>query len=155
MREANRGKLTDMSIVDVSLISGNKHIDSRGIVSFFNDFKMSNVMRFYVVEHPNMNIVRAWQGHRHEQKWFYVVCGAFSVAVIKPDDWNEPSKDLKPNFFYLQASKPELLHIPGGYVTGFNSLEKNSKMIVYSDSTVEESQKDDYRFEMDTWFGGW
>ncbi len=58
-------------------IKGGRHIDERGTLTFFNNFDMSPVKRFYVIDHPDTTIVRAWQGHKVEQKWFYVVCRQF------------------------------------------------------------------------------
>lgn len=140
-----------MSLKDISLISGGFHTDQRGALSFFNDFDMSNVKRFYIIEHPDTNIIRAWQGHRHEQKWFSVISGAFKMAVIKPDDWQHPSKDLMPEIYTLSADNPQVLHVPSGYATGFRALAEHSKLLVFSDATLQDSMKDDYRFDKDYW----
>ncbi len=136
----------------VSIIAGGIHSDARGTIFFINDFDMSAVKRMYMIEHPDASIVRAWQGHKLEQKWFVVTAGSFKVALIAPDNWNEPSKDLPVQEFTLSASEPSVLHIPGGYLNGFKALEPNSKITVFSDATVEESKADDYRFEKDKWF---
>jgi hypothetical protein len=54
-----------------NLIRGDVHQDQRGVLRFFNDFDMSLVKRFYISENADSSIVRAWQGHQKEQKWFY------------------------------------------------------------------------------------
>jgi dTDP-4-dehydrorhamnose 3,5-epimerase len=137
------------------IIHGGKYIDERGELFFFNNLDMDAVRRFYTIKHRSTSIIRAWQGHRHEEKWFHVQVGAFKIVVVKPDDWKRPSNEGDKFFFYLSAKEPEVLHIPQSYVTGFCALEKNSIMNVYSNATVEESQKDDYRFEVTTWPVNW
>jgi len=134
-----------------TFISGGIHTDKRGILSFVNDFDMEAVRRMYLIEHPDTAIIRAWQGHQIEQKWFLVVQGSFKIAVVQPDNWLQPSKKRVPEIFILSADKPGVLHIPGGYATGFSATEAGSKMMVFSDATIEESKKDDYRFEADYW----
>ena len=37
-------------------------------------------------------------------------------------------------------------------MTGFKALEANSKMMVFSSFTVEESSNDNYRFDKDKWY---
>lgn len=138
------------------LITGGLHTDSRGTISFINDFDLSAVKRMYMIEHSDTSTVRAWQGHKVEQKWFVVTAGSFKVGLIAPDNWNEPSDILPVQEFTLYAGEPSVLHIPGGYLNGFKALEPNSKMTVFSDATVEESKADDYRFDKDKWvIGDW
>jgi len=134
-----------------SLIVGGQHIDERGALSFFNDFDMAKIKRFYIVEHCNRSVFRAWQGHQYEQKWFSVLLGAFQLAIVKPDIWEVPSKQIVPTAYRLSERVHQILHVPGGYVTGFCALESNSKMIVFSDKTLEESKLDDFRFDSNYW----
>jgi len=54
--------------------------------------------------------------------------------------------------FELNAAKPGVLHIPGGYASGFRALVPNSRMIVYSDMNLEDSKLDDLRFDKSFWF---
>lgn len=133
------------------LFQAEQHMDERGILSFFNQLDISQVKRFYVIEHPDTKIIRAWQGHRVEQKWFCVIKGIFSLATIKPDDWTTPSKDLKPVSRFLSSKELKILHVPGGFATGFRALEANSKMLIFSNATLEESKRDDYRFDKEWW----
>jgi len=139
----------------VSYVAGGKFADERGTVSFFNDFKMDAVKRFYIIEPINTDTIRAWQGHRHEKKWFYVTTGSFRVAIIKPNDWQNPSRDLKPMVFGLSSLESMLLFVPAGHVTGFRALEKGSKLIVFSDKTLDESKDDDFRFDVKMWADVW
>ena len=55
--------------------------------------------------------------------------------------WESPDGSRIPTFM-----------IPGGYANGFRALEPHSKLIVFSNFTVEESSSDDYRFSKELWF---
>ncbi|MEO5832339.1 MAG: hypothetical protein ABIR83_03080, partial [Nakamurella sp.] len=70
------------------IIQGGEHEDARGRLTFFNDFDMKAVRRFYVIEHPDTAIVRAWQAHKKEQKWFYVTAGSFKIFAFPGDGIN-------------------------------------------------------------------
>lgn len=133
------------------LIVGGNHVDHRGALSFANDFNMDEVKRFYTIGHPDTATVRAWQGHKKEKKWFYVVSGSFHILVVKPDDWKTPSLDLDPDKFLLNEQSSEVLYVPAGYATGLKAAEINSKIIVFSDFTVEQSSNDNYRFDPELW----
>ena len=134
------------------LIRGGQHTDERGTLTFFNDFDLKIVKRFYVIDHPDTTVVRAWQAHKAEQKWFYVIAGKFKVVIVQPDNWEHPSNDLEVYEYTLKSEEAHILHIPGGVANGFKALQPNSKMIVFSDFTVEESSNDSYRFQNEVWY---
>lgn len=138
-----------MTIPD--LIKGDVFTDHRGSLSFVNDFDMSVVKRFYTIEHPEISVVRAWQGHQIEQKWFYVTKGRFLMAWVKPDNWESPSKDLVVETVVLDATESSVLHIPAGHANGFKALDPNSKIIVFSDRSLEDAKDDNYRFDASLW----
>jgi len=135
-----------------AFITGGMHHDHRGTISFINDFHLNDVKRLYAIEPAAPSVVRAWQGHKEEQKWFYAVAGSFKVVVVKIDDWNTPSAQPDIFQFDLSASNPEILRIPGGYANGFMAMEENSKIIIFSDFTVQQSMNDEHRFDQDLWF---
>lgn len=135
-----------------NIIQGGTYEDQRGRLIFFNEFDMSPVKRFYVIEHPNIETVRAWQGHKIEQKWFYVISGSFKIALVQPDDWQNPSKSLKPEEYLLKAEQNKVLHIPGGWASGFRALESDSRLIIFSDFPITEAGKDDFRFDRNLWY---
>jgi len=137
--------------MSTKIIQGNNHTDHRGTVSFVNDFDMNPVRRFYTICHPDTSIVRAWQGHMVESKYFHVIRGSFKMAVIKPDNWESPSKELPREIYKLTDKNSEILQVPGGYITGFKAQEPDSIMIVFSDKSLSESIDDDYRFPLDYW----
>jgi len=136
----------------IQLIEGGKHSDERGTIAFINDFDLTNIVRFYRISHPSISIVRAWQGHQKESKWFHCNRGSFLIKLMKIDNWEEPSRDLVPQVFELKSSQSQVLYIPPGYASGFKALEKDSSILVFSDLTTEESKEDDFRFEKNYWF---
>ena len=135
-----------------ALITGGTYEDNRGILTYFNEFDLTPIKRLYILEHPDTSVTRAWQGHQHENKWFHVVTGLFKVVLVQPDNWNSPSPDLSHQEFVLCAVDNQVLHVPGGYATGFKAIEPDSKMLVFSNFSVEESQEDDFRFDNDKWY---
>lgn len=133
-------------------IEGEKHIDHRGCLHYFNQLDLQPIKRQYSLEHPDTHIIRAWQGHRFEQKWFQVTSGSFKVVITEPDDWEQPSEDLEYRDYILSAYDGFVLHVPGGLATGFKALEPDSKILVFSDFTLAESALDDYRFPGHLWY---
>lgn len=134
-----------------TIIQGGIHQDERGKLSFVNDFDLTQVKRYYIIEHHDINVIRAWQGHKKEQKWFQVIGGSFQIALVQPDNWENPSDNLKVEKIILNANNNQVLHIPGNFANGFKALEENSKMIVFSDFTIEESTNDNFRFDNNKW----
>lgn len=120
------------------IIGGNRHVDQRGSIAFVNDFDMSQVRRFYSIQ-PAVGLIRAWQGHKLENKWFHVIKGSFRVKLRALE-----SKKFVGEF-KLNAERPEVLIIPKGVYNGFEALEEDSVLMVFSDASLEQSIKDDYR----------
>ncbi len=133
------------------LTKGNIHTDERGTLSFVNEFNLQQTKRFYTVTHPDVNIIRAWQGHKIETKHFFVTKGSFLFGWVKPDNWETPLGNLIITKQVLSANEPCVLTIHAGYANGFKALEENSTVIVFSDCTLEESTGDMYRFHQNTW----
>jgi len=131
----------------VRLIEGNSFSDHRGIIRFVNDFNFDGIKRFYTIQHKDTKTIRAWQGHKLETKYFYVAKGSFLIGIIKIDDWEQPSKDIKIQHTILSDSKSELLMIPSGNANGFKTIEPDSILVVFSDKTLEESKADDFRWD--------
>ncbi|QXP60671.1 WxcM-like domain-containing protein [Olleya sp. HaHaR_3_96] len=133
------------------LIDGDIFSDARGTLQFVNDFNLSSIKRVYFIIHPKTETIRAWQGHKIESRWFYCVKGSFSIKLVKIDDWDNPSDNCKIFEFDLEENTPQVLFIPNGYANGFSALEKNSKLMIMSDYTLNEVQDDNYRFESTKW----
>lgn len=139
-------------MVRSKIITGGTHTDDRGTLTFFNNFDMKRIRRFYQIEHQELNIIRAWQAHQIEQKWFYVIQGSFKVVLVQPDNWTNPSTDLAFEEFILKSGDNQILHIPGGFANGFQAMEPHSKLIVFSNFSMKEAGTDDFRFDKDLWY---
>lgn len=133
------------------IISGSRHTDARGTLCFNNDFDASAIKRIYVIEN-NGDFIRAWQGHKIEQRWFSAIKGSFKIQLIKIDHWEQPSKKLEKLTFTVNADTLEVLHVPQGYVSSIQSLEEGSKLLVMADYLLGEV-KDEYRFDADYFIG--
>ncbi len=134
-----------------NLIEGGKHVDERGKLEFFNDFDMSPIKRVYFITHFDTDVVRAWQGHTIESRWFYCVKGSFIVKLVEIDNWEEPSDSLKVYEYKLIADKQQILYIPNGFANGFKALEDNSKLMIMSNYGFNEIENDQIRFDQNKW----
>ena len=137
-----------------NLIIGNNFCDQRGLLLYFNEFDLTPIKRFYIIEHFVVDVIRAWQGHKLETKWFHVMEGEFIIRIFKPDDWLNPSNVQKIETFLIKKNEMVILKIPRGYINGFKAALPNSKLLVFSDATVSESNADNYRFDkslLNTW----
>jgi dTDP-4-dehydrorhamnose 3,5-epimerase-like enzyme len=130
------------------IISGNCHSDQRGSLFYNNDFDASVIKRIYVLENQNNSFIRGWQGHKVEQRWFSAIIGSFKIQLIEIDNWGNPSKDLKPVTFIINAGKLNVLHVPQGYISSIQSIDEGSKLLVLADYLLGEVQ-DEYRFDID------
>lgn len=136
----------------IQLIQGGVFEDNRGKVVFANDFDLTPIQRLYHIHHPDTEVVRAWQGHKVESKWFHCIKGSFDIKLAAIDDWQTPSKDLEINSVQLSTDNSQVLFIPGGYANGFKALTPDSILMVFSNMDVPASKADDYRFDKD-YFG--
>jgi dTDP-4-dehydrorhamnose 3,5-epimerase-like enzyme len=137
--------------MEPKIIEGNFFSDFRGSISFVNDFKFTDIARFYVITNSEENPIRAWQGHKLDAKNFYCVQGSFRVSFVKIDNWEHPSKQLKVESVVLKAEKSKVLHIPFGYANAVESLEKDSKLISFCTLPLDQAPNDDVRFEPSYW----
>lgn len=135
----------------MEIIKGGVFKDRRGAMQFVNDFLFDEIKRFYIITHPDQYVIRAWQGHKIEEKYFFVLNGVFTFAWVKIDCWENPSKELQVNRYSLRAESNEILKIPAGCANGFKANIPSSSVICFSNLDLEESKKDDYRFPLDYW----
>lgn len=133
------------------IIKGGNFTDHRGSMRFVNDFRFENVKRFYFIKHSDTSVIRAWQGHQFETKYFYPISGRFIVAWVKIDDFKNPSQNLIPEYLILSAENSEIISIPRGYANGLKALEPNSEIMIFSDMNLEESIKEKIRYPADWW----
>lgn len=133
------------------LIEGSLCVDDRGEVSFANEFDMQDVRRFYTVANHKQGFIRAWHAHKEESKYVTIVNGSALVAVVKIDNWEKPSKNLKIRKYILSSKKPSVLFIPAGFANGFMGLTEDVKLLFFSTSTLKESLGDDIRYDAYCW----
>ena len=131
-----------------NLISGNCHKDERGQLFYNNDFDTTSTKRIYVIENHSIDFVRAWQGHKVEQRWFSAIQGSFKIQLIAVDNWDTPSENLPRIEYHLHSEKLDILHIPAGYISSIQALEKKSKLVVMSDYHLGEIS-DEFRYPTD------
>jgi dTDP-4-dehydrorhamnose 3,5-epimerase len=112
---------------------------------------MVEIKRCYEISPANTSFFRGWQGHKIEKKWFYCLEGTLKIQLVKIDDFERPSPELLPITIILEAEMPEVLEVPRGYATGIRALAENSRLMVFSDSSLEASKADDYRFPSTMW----
>ena len=134
------------------IIPGNSFTDSRGTLRFVNDFDFSDVKRFYQIENSSTDVIRAWQAHKKENKYFFASSGSFLICAVEIDDWDNPSPNLDVKEFILSATTSAILMIPSGYANGIKALEEGSKLLVFSSNTLEDGKDDNYRFDKDLWY---
>ena len=131
------------------LIQGGKHSDQRGQLTFFNTFDMSKIKRFYSIQNIDTEMIRAWRGHKIEQRWFYPVQGKFVIRTVKIDDFSAPDNNLPITDYTISVDDCQVLHVPVGYATSIQAVVENSKLMVFADYGIENATLDDYLYPQD------
>ncbi len=137
----------------IQTISGGIAQDQRGSIRFVNDFNLTAVKRFYIIENSSTEIVRGWRAHRTEQRWFFILEGGFSMSYVKVDDWDQPSRELEVSEISWRASDNSVVHVPAGFATAFRALEARSKLLVFADFGIEHAKDDDFTYALDYFYG--
>jgi dTDP-4-dehydrorhamnose 3,5-epimerase-like enzyme len=135
----------------IELIEGEIFNDHRGQITSMNNFKFGEVERYYFIHHPDPSIIRGWHAHQFEKKWFQCVKGSFTLAFVKIDNWDNPSKDLQPEIFELSEAKSTIICLPEGYANCIKAHEKDSVLMVFSGKRIPEAYDDSWRYEANTW----
>ena len=130
------------------LLEASAFHDQRGVLNAWAAFDLKSIVRMYAIEPANTNIIRAWQGHFKERKWFYAASGSFEVQTIRIDSSGKPDRDQRRKWMLNAADSP-VGAIPGGFLNGFRALEESSRLMVFSDLDLEASKADDIRFSLD------
>ena len=123
---------------------GENFTDHRGNLKCINKFNFKNIKRFYHISNHKINFVRAWHGHKKENKFFYVTSGKFLLGQVN-------LKTNKIKKFFLNSEIPQIVHIPNNHANGFMNLTTDASLMVFSDKTLKESLDDDIRFPFDKW----
>ena len=138
-------------MADVKVIDGEIFRDERGQISSLNAFRFPGVERFYLIHHPDVSVIRGWHAHQHEKKWFYCVKGQFTLGLVEIDDWEKPSRDLKPQVFRLSEKKSEIVCVPEGYANWIKASVPDSVLLVFSGKTLPEAYADSWRYDKSWW----
>jgi len=135
----------------VTVIKGEIFEDRRGQIASVNNLSFDQIKRTYILHHPDTSIVRGWNGHKHEKKWFYCHRGAFTLKLVAIDNWEKPGKDLKIDTFNLNSNTSEIICVPSGYASSIKAEIPDSILQVFSDKTFAEaiSEKDSFSFDSD------
>lgn len=136
---------------EIEVIQGEVFRDERGQISSLNEFHFEGVKRTYIIHHPDASVVRGWHAHQHERKWFYCVKGRFSVALVKVDDWDNPSPNLKAEVFHLDENDSKIVCVPAGYANCLKAQKDGAIMQVFSDKTLEDALGDSWRYDKGMW----
>ena len=136
---------------NVSIIKGEIFKDHRGQISSLNSFHFDGVRRAYFIHHPDDTVIRGWHGHQFERKWFYCLKGQFSVALVRIDDWANPSQSLVPEIYHLSEEESCLVCVPAGYANCLKAHTPDSIMLVLSDKTLDEAKDDSWRYDKTMW----
>ena len=94
--------------------------------------------------------MRAWHGHKLEEKLIKVLKGEFLICLVKIDNWDQPSKNLEILKYKLDENSG-LLYVPPGYANGAINLNSESKVMYFSSFLLEDSMNDDHRFDAKYW----
>jgi dTDP-4-dehydrorhamnose 3,5-epimerase-like enzyme len=135
----------------VVFIDGKRFTDARGNLDAVNDFSFEGICRFYQIRHSSPAVIRAWQGHKMEHKYFYVAEGSFVIAWVKVDNFDNPSPGLVCNHAVLSADQPGVLSIPAGFANGIKALSPESILTVYSNLDLRESEQDRWSYDSSLW----
>ena len=65
------------------------------------------------------------------------------------EDFENPNTNMPVKRCVISHRTPQILIVPKGCVNGFQALEIDSSLMVFSSATLDESKEDDYRWEMD------
>jgi dTDP-4-dehydrorhamnose 3,5-epimerase len=136
---------------EIKVLKGEIFRDNRGQISSLNNFHFEGVRRTYIIHHPDISVIRGWHAHQHERKWFYCIKGNFSVALVKIDNWENPSKDLKPEIFHLSDAESQLVCVPAGYANCLKAHTPDAIMMVLSDVPLPEAYSDSWRYDSNLW----
>ena len=129
-----------------TIIPGGNHKDNRGTITFNNDFDASAIKRIYTIQNENTSIIRAWQGHKIEKRWFSAIKGSFEIKLIKIENWENPDKNSEVSTIILNDKNLDTLCVPNGYISSIQALEENSKLLAMSDYQLGEIN-DECKFE--------
>jgi dTDP-4-dehydrorhamnose 3,5-epimerase-like enzyme len=136
---------------EINIVEGEIFIDERGKINSLNNFTFDDVQRIYFIYHSDKSIIRGWHGHKYEKKWFYCVKGEFVLGLVVPDNWENPSTELKPEIFKISEAHSKIICVPEGYANCIKAMTDNSILLVLSGKNIPEAYEDSWRYDKDLW----
>jgi dTDP-4-dehydrorhamnose 3,5-epimerase-like enzyme len=138
------------------IIKGGVAVDDRGVVTFCNEFDMTPIKRFYMLENHTEGFVRAWHGHLKEAKWVTVLSGTAIVGAVRVVIEEDLHSHLEKDYYrYVLHANGDVLYIPPGYANGCKNLVDNTLVMHFSNMGLGEAEYDDFRFAADSVPGIW
>ncbi len=130
------------------IIKGDLFKDNRGKLFSCNEFNMSSVKRFYVIENFDSNYIRGWKGHKIETRWFFAIRGSIIINTILISDLenSHPSPELKT--FILNEDNLNVLEVPPGFATSIKQYSDGDRICVYADYEIGVSGDEDLRWDL-------
>jgi len=135
----------------ISKILASFHENDRGVLVAHNFPTNFYAKRSYAISTYNAGTIRAWHAHKSEEKIFYCRKGRGVLSLIKIDDFNSPAEYLPIERYVLDDQEKTAIYVPGGYAHGIAILANESEFVVHSNFTLEDSEKDTYRYSPDFW----
>ena len=135
----------------ITVVEGEIFSDARGQISSLNSFHFTDVERCYVIHHPDKSVVRGWNGHKFEKKWFYCIKGAFILGLVEVDNWENPSLNLNAEIYELTANESKIICVPEGYANCIKACEEDSIMLVLSNKSIDEALNDSWKYDSSMW----
>lgn len=128
-------------------------IDDRGVFAPFIQntevSKVQKIKRIYYIYNFQKGTIRGFHFHEKEWKYFTIISGSAKFVVINP---NKPKEKYE---FVCSDKFSTTVTVPPGYANGWVSLENKTILLAASSSTLEESVKDDKRFDPNLWGDVW
>ena len=135
----------------ISFIDGEVFTDHRGLITSNNSFNLNEIKRMYTIHQHSTKVIRAWQGHLLETKYFKCIKGEFIVAWKELGNNFPRISDKEAEFKVLNQNCNQIIKIPKGYANGLKAREKNSSILVFSDFELNDSLNDKIRFDKNLW----
>ncbi|WP_366184836.1 hypothetical protein [Flavobacterium ovatum] len=63
-------------------IDGAIFSDARSSILYLNDFKFTEIERFYAITNSDKNRIRGWQDYKLDFTNFYCVSGSFNIGYV-------------------------------------------------------------------------
>lgn len=139
---------------EIKKLEGKSYCDDRGFVRSVNDLEIFKFKRFYTIENHRQVFVRAWHGHKKGTTAVVCLRGAAIVGVVNmntPPVLNKESTEVAITRFILCADNPQAIVVPPGFANGAKTLTNDCILLYFSDTSIEETKDDDFRFAWDTW----